>query len=99
MLCLASHYNDLPWLNMLLEAGADANGCDYDKRTPLHIAAADGHLKAVRVLVEQGKAKVNVHDRWGNSPLSEAKKINASNVVDYLVSINRGDGSPSRSKE
>jgi hypothetical protein len=95
MLCLASHYNDLPWLNMLLKAGADANGCDYDQRTPLHIAAADGHLKAVRVLVEKGSARVDVRDRWGNSPLSEAQKINASNVVEYLESaaIGKAGGS------
>jgi hypothetical protein len=24
LLCLAAHHNDLPWLNMLLKAGADA---------------------------------------------------------------------------
>ena len=67
LLCTAAHSNDLPCLTMLLNAGADANCCDYDKRTALHIAAADGHLKGVQLLVEAGGADVNVQDRWGHS--------------------------------
>ncbi len=65
LLCVAAHANDLAALAMLLSAGADANGCDYDKRTPLHIAAADGHLKGVRLLVEVGGADASAQDRWG----------------------------------
>ena len=47
----------------MLAAGADANACDYDARTALHIAAADGNLSAVKVLVEQGGAELGVKDR------------------------------------
>jgi ankyrin repeat protein len=63
LLCVAAHANDLPGLSMLLSAGADANGCDYDRRTPLHIAAADGHLRGVQVLVELGGADPAAQDR------------------------------------
>lgn len=48
----------------LLLAGAEADACDYDQRTALHIAAAEGNLPAVKVLVEGGGANVCVKDRW-----------------------------------
>jgi hypothetical protein len=35
-------------LRRLLRARADANVTDYDKQSPLHIAAAEGNLPAVR---------------------------------------------------
>jgi ankyrin repeat protein len=47
-----------------VDKGADVTGADYDKRTPLHIAAADGHLKVVKFLVRKG-ASVNAEDRCG----------------------------------
>lgn len=47
-LCTAVHEGDMPLLRRLLRAGADPNAGDYDKRTALHIAAADGNLPAVR---------------------------------------------------
>ena len=39
---------------------------DYDKRTPLHVAASEGHLDICRYLVEKG-ARINRVDRWGGS--------------------------------
>lgn len=48
-----------------VDKGADVTGADYDKRTPLHIAAADGHLKVVKFLVRKG-ASVNAEDRCGH---------------------------------
>lgn len=47
-LCTAVFEGDLPLLRRLLSAGASADVCDYDKRTALHIAAAEGNLAAVR---------------------------------------------------
>ena len=38
---------DLKLMARLLKAGADVNAGDYDKRTPLHIAAAEVNLTAV----------------------------------------------------
>jgi hypothetical protein len=38
----------------------------------------------VRVLVEEGRANVLVQDRWGNTPLDEARRVGAALVVNYL---------------
>jgi len=38
----------------------------------------------VRVLVEEGGANVLVQDRWGNTPLDEARRVGAALVVSYL---------------
>lgn len=47
VLCSAITRGDIPTLHNLLRCGADANSLDYDRRAPLHIAAADGNLQAV----------------------------------------------------
>lgn len=39
----------------------------------------------VRVLVEEGGADMLVQDRWGNTPLDEARRVGAAQVVDYLT--------------
>lgn len=41
-------------------------------------------LLQVRVLVEEGRANVAVQDRWGNTPLDEARRVGAALVVTYL---------------
>ena len=47
----------------------DVNLGDYDKRTPLHLAASEGHFDVVKLLVENGA--ILKEDRWGNTPLKE----------------------------
>jgi glutaminase len=53
-------------LRKLVGRGADVNAFDYDKRSALHLAAAEGHAEAVSFLVEH-KANVNCDDRWGHA--------------------------------
>lgn len=48
VLCAAVADGDLMLLRRLLLAGADANDSDYDDRTALHIACAEGNVAAVR---------------------------------------------------
>lgn len=44
---------------------------DYDKRTPLHVAASDGSVQVTNWLIEQ-KVDINPTDRWGMTPLEGA---------------------------
>ena len=59
----------------------DVNVGDYDRRTPLHLAASAGHLSIVQYLVENG-VDINPRDRWGSTPLNDAKD---SAIVEYLL--------------
>lgn len=82
----ASAAGDLPVLKQLVkEAKYDLNLGDYDNRTPLHLAAAEGKLEVVKFLVENG-ANVNTVDRWNSTPLNEAEKYNHKEVSEYLTS-------------
>lgn len=49
---------------------------DYDGRTALHLAAAEGHLNIVKYLLEQCNVSPAPLDRWGGTPLDEAGKSN-----------------------
>lgn len=58
----------------------DVNCADYDKRTPLHLASAEGRLDVVKILLDKG-AKIT-KDRWGNTPLSEIINKKDSNFLE-----------------
>jgi glutaminase len=45
---------------------------DYDARTPLHLASQAGNIDIVNYLLQNG-VKVNPRDRWGATPLNDAK--------------------------
>jgi ankyrin repeat protein len=54
-----------------------------DFRTPMHLAASEGHVDICRFLVEKG-ARVNRSDRWGGSPLDDAHRHRHGEVIAYL---------------
>ncbi|XGW12261.1 hypothetical protein V3C99_013172 [Haemonchus contortus] len=49
--------------------GVDLSTCDYDRRTPLHVAASEGDLNMVKFLVNVAKVDVDARDRWNRSAL------------------------------
>ncbi len=65
----------------------DVNCADYDKRTPLHLAAAEGKVEVVKFLLENG-AKIT-KDRWDNTPLDDVNNRESVNETDtsYLEII------------
>ena len=69
----------------LVKVGVDPSLADYDKRTALHLAAAEGHLHVVTWLVEEAKVDVNPLDRFGHSPLVEAKENLHDDIFNYLL--------------
>lgn len=68
---------------LLAEVPTLVNFRDYDRRTPLHIAASEGHLELCELLVEKG-AMINRSDRWGLAPLDDAHRHQHFEVVQYL---------------
>lgn len=68
---------------------------DYDRRTPLHIAASEGYLDVCEFLVDSG-AMINRSDRWGGSPLDDAHRHRHVAVIQFLQQRGGKFGSPSQ---
>ena len=49
------------------------DSADYDRRTCVHLAAAEGHEGVLNFLISHG-ATVHPKDRWGNTPVHEVRK-------------------------
>lgn len=81
----AAHKGDIKLLKNLKAEGADMNQGNYDKRTPLHIAASAGAVKTVECLVEDCECNLNREDRFGGTPLDDALRNNHKDVADYLI--------------
>lgn len=69
----AVHATAVERLKMLVTNGCDVNMVDYDGRSPLALAAAEGHILVVEYLIFAG-ANLNAVDRWGRTPLFDALK-------------------------
>ncbi|KPP58000.1 hypothetical protein Z043_124222, partial [Scleropages formosus] len=61
---LAAYRGDVQSLRRYFLSGANVNAVDYDGRSALHVAASEGHLEAIKFLVENGGAKVTTFDRF-----------------------------------
>eukprot|EP00128_Syssomonas_multiformis_P007905 Colp12_sorted_trinity150504_noHs@18014 len=85
LLCRYATERNLDELRKLVDSGVDVNRGDYDARTALHLAAAEGHTEIVAYLISAG-ANVNVIDRFGGTPLSDALKGRHSEVAALLRS-------------
>jgi urea transporter/ankyrin repeat protein len=87
--CAAASRNDVLTLRLLLTAGCPASIADYDERTPLHLAAANGHTEATALLLQHGASAAAV-DRFGGSPRSCAAAAGHSHITALLEE--RGTG-------
>ncbi|XP_070697848.1 60 kDa lysophospholipase isoform X2 [Pempheris klunzingeri] len=81
--CAAAKLGDIDALEALREMGGKLFLADYDGRTPLHVAACEGHLKVVQYLLTQG-ATVYAKDRYGDTPLSNAVRFRHKEVVKLM---------------
>jgi len=70
-------------IHRLIVRGFDQDASDYDKRTALHLAAAEGTVKVIQYLLDNG-AEVNPIDRWSGTPLDDAIRHGHSEAVKIL---------------
>ena len=75
--------NDVNGLQTLLARGVPINSCDYDSRTALHLAAAEGNVESVDYLISHGHP-IFVRDRWGSTPMDESKREHRDEVYALL---------------
>ncbi|MGH0154922.1 UNVERIFIED_CONTAM: hypothetical protein FKN15_028614 [Acipenser sinensis] len=83
--CAAAKIGDIDALEAIREMGSNLSSEDYDGRTPLHVAACEGHLKVVQYLLDHG-ATVHAKDRYSDTPLSNAVKFRCDNHFTALKS-------------
>ena len=76
------------------DGGNDVNLGDYDRRTPLHLAAAEGFLGVTTFLIERAGAQHSPLDRWHGSPLQDAERSGHVAVATYLAAQGAVSGAP-----
>jgi len=91
--CTALYYavcvGNLEVAKLLLERSANRtiDEPDYNGQNSLHLAAQNGDLVLVKLLVEVGGAKTNIQDRMGRTPAKIAKEMNQQFVMNYLEEL------------
>lgn len=65
-------------------SGMDMTLSDYDGRTALHLAAAEGHVDCVEFLLRKCGVPNDVRDRWGRTPLEEATIFGHTIIIELL---------------
>jgi glutaminase len=84
-LLTAASTGDLTQIRRLKAEGLDLTEGDYDARTALHLAAAEGQKKVVKFLLQarcsSGEGLLLQKDRWGNTPLDDARRNKHEEVV------------------
>ncbi|XP_048095084.1 glutaminase kidney isoform, mitochondrial isoform X3 [Alosa alosa] len=83
-LLFAAYTGDVSALRRFALSSMDMEQRDYDSRTALHVAAAEGHHEVVRFLLEACKVNPVPKDRWGNTPMDEAVHFGHHDVVTIL---------------
>ena len=85
--CWAASQGDVYELQRLYTSGVNMAAADYDGRTGMHLAASQGHLGAIKFLLAKG-VDVSPKDRWGGTPLADAKRGNFIKIVAFLKACN-----------
>lgn len=85
----AASKGDLGAIQDQLQRGFELSCRDYDLRTPLHLAAAEGQANAVRFFIEEAGRKgarisLNPKDRWGGTPLDDAYLHRHESIITLL---------------
>ncbi|XP_063699423.1 poly [ADP-ribose] polymerase tankyrase [Culicoides brevitarsis] len=82
---LASGYNRIRIVQILLQNGANVHAKDKGGLVPLHNAASYGHFEVTELLIKYG-CNVNATDLWAFTPLHEAASKSRTEVCSLLLS-------------
>lgn len=74
-LCFSASTDNVHHLKRLVEHKCNVNASNYDQRTALHLAASNGSVACMHFLLKQQVIEVNVEDRFGNTPLDDARRV------------------------
>jgi glutaminase len=86
----AASKGSLEELKKAFESGLSPSSVmDYDRRTPLHLAAAEGHLETVKYLLEEKKVDINVTDRYATKNFNFAITPSATYLTDSSSKIRK----------
>ncbi len=93
----AARCGDTRALHRLRDRHVDLGRGDYDKRTPLHLAAAHGHVDVLRMLIDDD-VDPDPLDRWQRRPLDDAEAAGHRDATATLraAGARRGSGMPVR---
>lgn len=61
--------------------GLDANSKDPNGYTPVHAAAAYGHIELLKKLCKQYNGNINIRDNDGDTPLHHCEDVNTAKVI------------------
>lgn len=86
IICLlfAAAKGDMSAIRRYYMSGMDMSLTDYDHRTALHSAAAEGHLHVIEFLLETCHLYHEPRDRWGRRPVDDATFCGHKHVADFL---------------
>ena len=88
----AASKGDVRALRRLHEEQVNLEEGDYDNRTPMHLAAAEGHVEAIEFLLTHGVRPIA--DRWGGQPLSDAREGGHTGACEVLSKGGVSTGEP-----
>ena len=81
----AASNGNIRTLESLVSQQRDLQKGDYDIRTPLHLASAEGQLEVVKFLLNNGVKPIP--DRWGGYPISDARNNKHHKIVDLFEKL------------
>jgi len=89
-LFLAASREQVDMMHVLLGAGPDVNLADYEGKTPLHFAAANGFGEVIKLLVDH-KADVTIKNGDDETAEDVAKKVKENEIVAFLQACALGN--------
>lgn len=85
---------DTQRIRQLAVRGMNMSTSDYDSRSPLHLAASEGHESMVKLLISL-EAEINAKDHLGNTPMMDAIREHRNAAKRVLQLASRGTASKS----